>query len=790
MIEEHASYPLDLVIKRISKPQTHDPRIQTVVIINCNPNKRPWERRIQRNYLVSHDGTSRTVCERKGLIVPIEDFSMGWRLDLSVDYSARCAASDANKLAHALNSETSPQERLDQYIKEWIDDFASANGGTATFIRNYFELSTGIDRHLVARAKSVAGLDLRTGVKLRNEDLLDTYMLNTLSVPIFLLDYPKQILLTISNAPLVIHPDPKDAILAHVRFDGLRELPKILSKRIMQFASENLTLDQFRGLKLEVRTKIIQELNILLREYGRKMLAVELSSDTPLPQLPPAWSLDYPFTFKVPDYPADVKMTSTGAITLHDGSVFASISKFSLDQWKADIVPAIVRRVLANMRYVDLFKDLESKKVEIRSEVDKEAKKIGYALSHLDIETDLPFEIVKRPFEFSTNDDYPTIEHELRVKVSTTIKVRIPDLTKITSDLNQSKDIKKRMMEEVSDKIKTMIRERSPENIYMYFDKNQAVGQSGGGSETVIPPLKEALAHAIRALLDEEFGAEVLALDCRRDGELMDILRDLRATTRPLEVFLTRARIKVSLKYYIHTVVDRRWHRFQATRPTAAILTENISDFLGQYFSDIDPSDFRSRTNGDWLAQINTDTRGLAAWIEQKYGLQVGVEHWTRSLTAGEEQQIQTQNSAEMGLERDHNLEMADWFETKETARTSKRQRRESLLAQQAELLKKIKDLDPMDSHDAAERKQRLDELGKVEEELGDVGEALMPSVLRRASSQLERNLGRALEKTVGTQNRLLPDSTGKASALGADSASSDSSSEESSLAKAQSHGA
>jgi hypothetical protein len=738
-------FSLDPIIREASKRVRHEPKDSTLVRVACAATRKMWELPHKKYYLVNHDGTQRTNAE--GTIdLTLEDFAESLRLNLSVRCRVRCQRENAEKAANALGAgEDSPTDRFEKLMQEWANNYASAAATGSEVIVDFYRHRGKLAGDLKRRAKEQTGLDLEPLVELKTKGIKNPQTVETFQISLFLSDYPKPLKVAVGQMSLFLHHDPRHEIQAHIRYDRWQEVEQQIRRRIEDFAHDSITLEKLRAPGPDLSREVHQDLNLMLAEYGRELRAgpvLRAAEALPVPE--PGGDLEVSVNNRIIDYPNPVMWKCEMHLQLVDLAKSASGPLVRLSEWKEAVVPALIRKHIADKTYTQLFEELHGIKDSIRTELGREAGKLGYGVVQFALSTNLPFDRLRDSVLIRAEGEFATSEAELKVKVSVEGRVRISNLHKVAELLNSGHEVEPKMQEEIGESLKQAVRACSPEHIYLYFDRPKEDARNG----VELLPFRDMVLKRVSSLLTDLYGAKVLSLDCTRDGSLLDKLRELENKDRSLSATITRAGITVNITYHLLRVWPGWWHRFQATQPDGKALDTSIGRYVTQIFADSEGTDFRKEPNSYWQRRLGDwdNPQSLSCFIRNYYGLAIQLVEWRRELTAAEQKELAATAATELAIAESQSAGIEDFTGASKTMFENRKQNRESLLAQIAILNRRIAALDPTDTGEAKELEDLVRAKDRLTRQLEETSAGNLLDTLKPVIAEKQRKLERALQ--------------------------------------------
>jgi hypothetical protein len=620
---------LDSLIRKVDGMKApHRNGEEVIVPVLINPNRKPWEWKKEEFYLVAKrpDHFSEGTC-----VVSIIAFTEGLQLDLSIAYRVRMSdaplQSAAQSIAVKLYDPLGPQVALENRIAKWVLDYVDKNGGPYRFIEGYIEHVPIFRQEMQRWARESLSLDLHLLIEIRTEKKVDeTEEIPAFTVKAIFRDNDRVVDLKVENLTLEYAADPRQRIFAYVRSGETAKLTRLLQEKLVEVIRKDYDLHQFRGYTVPTTIKqaIKDRLNETTTKFGRTIRVLDLRCQTPFFEAEDAFSSTrFTFFVTVPQFPKRAEVYASIQLQLSALGKFAASGVTNLDQWaeaalKSTIVPHVSRH-----SYLELVTQWDTEKTVIDEELKAKAAEIGYKLLHTIIETDLPFDSVRRPFQIKLDRAFTTKNSESTVTIHMDAHIKIVNMSLLASKMSLATEINidQRVNESLTLVLQQVAKNYSPKAWHLYFDTHPEA-----------TPLKFVVEKAIQRDLEESFGGTLVSINITRDSDLVGVLAKLREQTPRLIFEVTREQYKTELAYRVLDVEENDWQRFEATKPSIEQLNERVELHVKQMFADQDPAVFRRISNYDiiynWIG--SKDEKGIPFAIRNQYGLNIYIDHWIR----------------------------------------------------------------------------------------------------------------------------------------------------------------
>jgi hypothetical protein len=645
-------YPLDSVIRRIdcSKPPdiSHSEKL---VIIDAKtgdvlPKKPLISFRELRCYVVSTQQYA--TCEI--LDCQIRDIATLKRaLSFNITYQASCKSGKEQDIVKALFKGGHPHEVLEQFFKQYLQDFAQQKNNGDHFIDDYFcSWKEKAEEHLNKRAnQEINYLILELRLSLTDADKIKPLQINSEFFPVRVKDYGEELRLKIKEAMLQVNEDNKINIVANNNRSSELQL---LQEQIGAFLRENVTLHEFcYQLESFLRDKLIVHLNdeVLLKN-GRKISSLYLESCDTAALRPEESSLfKYKIECTIKDCPTPIGVEHEVLMKLDDLGKYRAAKINDLETWFKEKVKTITQTTLLEQRYADLILDFDSNEaqieLDIKNAVEQKANSIGYAVKHLFVIPNLDPIIIKRDgISFEETNEFVTYDARVRVKLSIVVNAEINCLENLKIYLNPKTNLSEEIKKVVTEQARLIIHKIEPERFYMRFwpspDNPNEVS------------VEQELREGISAKLTDVFQLENITITPKPDSKddplaerlhtLQEGFHDFTVETFPLREAGHEESVIFDGKFKIWAVDQFGWYTFQLHNYQSKV--KEIADIRSVLEQDIKanmetvPSQFIRYRDQKTKNEIHKIFNSSVEKITAQFGLVVEIVNIERLPTASE----------------------------------------------------------------------------------------------------------------------------------------------------------
>lgn len=607
------TYPLDVVIRKVTSDTKAASPAEKVVIINPKTGKslerRPlWRLNNLRYFLVSNTSDGGNVAECKISVFHLKEDDCS--VAVSVSYLASCDAGNEHRLAESLFGTSHPGAVLEKLIRKWVTE--CSRGGLAQFIDNYFNKREEIHSRLSENAASQLGLNLKVKLSLELEKMLNPVQIGPAHFPVRVNDYDEEEDLRVKAELQVDGENKTRAVMSLARNTSLEE---ILRREIKSYFAEHVSLQLFYTElnKQSVKGNLIKRLDHVLKHEGRKIAYLSLESKA-LDSVQVFFPAKKGVQCEIQQYPKPIVVNSTVQMILQDVAKYKASNSPDLEDWLQKTLEREVPQLLFYKKYIDFLVNFQPMEADIKERLSKEAEAIGYKVEQLITVPDLEPIKWKDNFTIEASETFETRSANVEVKLHIIVTARIADLKKIESYLNRQQNVPKLMEEAVVSTTRQFLHKVEPERFYMRFSYTENAGE-----ETVEKELRDE----IKKRLTSEFHADVIDVIPKPvDTDLSTRLRKLQRTICPFEIEVSSIPsiepIIFKGKFRVDSVDANGWAKFQLLNYEIDQIRENLEDSieakLGAYSNEI-----LAYSDHDRLSKIEIVIRRLAQDFALEY---------------------------------------------------------------------------------------------------------------------------------------------------------------------------
>ena len=566
---------IENIIRQLDDPSNlpHiDSSIEAIVCIDAKTgDERPKGRlrnfgRELKCYWVSTQNTIESA-----FVCTVKDMPSNRAIDIHVAYEARCEHGNEYKVVKALYKSEHPTNTFDRLIDKWIKEYAQNKMRVGIhFITHYFQLREELQEQISQRAQQEVGLILNThlALVLEKERLLIPFEISSDYFPVRVKDCDEELELKLNT---VLQIDEEHKINSVLAYDRRPQLERLVHEQVQTFLWENATLPEFiHELNARLRDRLITFLNNALIQEGRKISVLSLENRVLLPE-------DF-LSFKVSVEDCTVQNSSTAIRVEHDLQMkLDDIRKYkaskinNLEDWITRKLAQITKTVLFEKSYAELIKSLNENETnkeiphEIRKEIEKEAKKIGYTVQHHLVKPqDVEILILQRDgLSFEKKGNFTTYNTDTEVKLTFVVEGKMRQLEKITPYINPNTSIIEEIGKTALEEARQLIHTIDAERFYMRFAYTDIEGEM---------PVEQELKSRIVAKLEEIFGLEEITVTpklletdiAKRFKKLLDGYESFEFDTFPLGDRGRGEKMKFALSFKVRSMGQGGWNTFQS----------------------------------------------------------------------------------------------------------------------------------------------------------------------------------------------------------------------------------
>jgi len=620
-----AKQELDSIIRQVEPGTVADSSCQVLVAIDTRTGQPAsqglWaglNKKHQRHFLVTNSHRSGSVAVRNGLKIGIADFTRDFRFDLLVDYEAKCNPGREVRVAQALWSGATPQERLESLLTRWV--LKRLEGQASDFVRTFDRSAGDLAGELRTRAFDLTGLTLGIRVRLDGAEQIDSLRIGPLALAVRVRDGDDEVSLRF-DAELIV--DPGKESVAYLHRDSRLFLDKEIQRKVREYFLSEVNLQQFHvDLEGRVQTELWRCLDELIAPYGRRLSRLILGGEV-FPGVVEVTKVEHCFSHRLRDYPEPVEVKTELLLQLCDLGRYVRAKTPDLERWANREVENAAIQSLFNVTYTELCLQYDEKKNEIERRMKDKAAAIGYELKQLVTITDLQFDVLRRPFLVRVADEFSTRIAKLKVRLEVNATLVIPHPRDIAALLDRRIDVKEQIRATLIDRIQQQLHEVTPESFYMEFETAKEEGQL---------PVRAQLEALIVKTVRGEFCAEVLGLSCKQlETDLSLRLERLMAPLHTFELKVVSSRggpeVVFDGGFRVTGVDERGWIPFQTAAPEPDKLRECAIRHLQSVLADAALGHLLQTSNAEQLKRVN---EWVQTRIQDEFGLRVRVMDWLR----------------------------------------------------------------------------------------------------------------------------------------------------------------
>jgi hypothetical protein len=556
-------------------------------------------------YLVgtAKDDLNVAVCQN--LSYTVLDFASNTKLDILIDYRARCTPNNAEKLALALYSDETPIDGLDRKILSWVTEIIGSKA--LQFIENFATEVKSLENKLQNKAKEDIGLTLELRIHTQSQDVLQQAYIkriiaenklkpfapSPISFDVKVSDYDDDLVL---QTTIILEVDEDRKNEAAVNYGRESLLINIIKDEIKKYFLHNVSLqDAYDKLQTTISDAIKKQLNQILVAKGRKIGYLSLIIES-ISNIKERLSLkefleikDFEVPCRIKGYDKPIKVINTLQMELEDIGKYSAVvaakqlpvnkeGKPNLDYWATNKLETIIKPLLLEKEYVDILLDFEPQALEqqsqtasdtksysklVRDKIGDAAKSIGYSVRHIVSIPDLePFKLKGNCTLQTGEREYATKDANVRVKLSTVAIAKIEDLRKVRSRLNPEVPLQAQMEEAVHEAASRYLNSIEPERFYMrFFSFDETLGEKKSVEQELIEIIKKELEDNYHATVSSVIPKIV-------NTDIIDLFSDLRGEKGEFQIEVTSLQggelVKFQGNFQVISVEKDSWYNFQS----------------------------------------------------------------------------------------------------------------------------------------------------------------------------------------------------------------------------------
>ncbi len=456
--------------------------------------------------------------ECEGLVCNVRDIETKHSINIKIDYEINCSEGNQNKLVSAIYKRDNPRLAIEEYIEQWVKTFnKEKRKANVNIINTFFDEKEELKNYLISKALNVLGLEIHPFISLEGEELLNPIKKSSENFPIRVKDYDHNIFIKYEVGLEV--PDDSYKINAILSYNQLPTLPILIKNEIEKFMIKDCTLHELCfQFNTGIKPKIIDQLNIMLKEYGRRVSFIKFDlqiSKLLLPELP---LITHVSKCKIKESKTLIEVENRVLLNLIDIGKFRRSNIEKLENWLQQKLNKISQEVFFERDRIELIRNLEEDKQLIQKKLESESEKIGYNIKHLASLPALDELTLKQGFKVEYKSSFRTLDSRIKMKLNIAINAKIANFDGVESYLKQGvENFKNNISQKSKDVIEKEIREKHPADIY----KSAFEGENS---------IDNVLKKKIKKSLKDTFNLSDLHISILfLDTDLSDRMRGLKA---------------------------------------------------------------------------------------------------------------------------------------------------------------------------------------------------------------------------------------------------------------------
>ena len=574
--------PLENVIMRVDKEGAPEPGVSYHRI---SPNSGDRKRSLLRGwgahiYRVQSISAGRSEAIGESTTLTARGQSGEHSVDLAIRYRALCPDGQEEEVVRRLGRHGDPSGELNKII-------------TATARELLWEQGDMLFDDLVAAKKSIVtevtkavtaetGLWIQAEVAIKNEEKLENVAISR-RIQVQFVDLRGKVFGVHLDADITV--DPRKALVALATVSTIDTLEARILDFVDQFFKKNVVaqtiVDGFRAQS--VQAELIESLTAWLEPEGRRVSGLELrvADDTPLPESDIKLELQAEHK-KLRAKP--IRLQSDLILHLDSLGTFLNSPVSEIKSWAQSKFQAIVDRQCLKKRRIDFLNDERWSIIKdaIRCEMEVEASKIGYEITQIVSEPQIPEREFCAPRNHRLNIEGLALRSSSDERVRVTVDANFyisqwndPDLSrKIEQDLDLEEDLER----EIHDALTTVLVGASPDWFFLRFNLPE--------TDTEGPSLQEMLIEAVEVRLREAFKAEVTQVSVNGvDNSDVQIVKNMLLGVQSRDFIVESNELQGQpIEYSVHLRVtglsEDEWHRIINSVRNPEALIASIEELL------------------------------------------------------------------------------------------------------------------------------------------------------------------------------------------------------------------
>jgi hypothetical protein len=405
-------------------------------------------------------------------------------LELSVHCTTAAREGNETDLVETLASRDTPETRLRDKLKTWIEEFIAAD--ESLLFLNFEAFSTGLSEN-ISRASGTAGLITQTSVIFEGQGPRDgkNIRVSVRDAQVQPKGYNDFITMGF-DAVLAGDKLAGESVFTAIGFKKQDEFSALMTTWLQEFVRESVSYNEITGnLHSKVRSNLTEYWNRQLRSRHSGWVVAELvlfSSD-----IPPSSFKYERMEIEVSLRNAKIPLINTIILNLDDAEKFKNARIENLEVWIKEKLQQAAQNVLAKKSYADLVSGISQLASVIKSTLDTMAINIGYRVEYL-LTSDL-VDGAKLGFDFQFSEDeqsfQTTLNDTVKLNIAVSGKIRSLNYDYWKANLTPQTDFVQVMKKEIIPVVRQLLLKTTADDFYTQF--NQVV------ETTLVKTIKDLL---------------------------------------------------------------------------------------------------------------------------------------------------------------------------------------------------------------------------------------------------------------------------------------------------------
>lgn len=505
------------------------------------------------------------------------------QLNLIVDYSVTCQYPE--KVVEKLVAEKNIQQRLDQFIIEWVMEYPKTeNIEDETFISDFYVYQDRLAQSLADNALQL-GLLLNIDIRPENAAHLKAITIKSESETsgaweVRVKDYAHTISLT-GECGLQVTEAGKAKAAVSLNVES--RLRAIVRREVAAYLLEHITLQSLRtDLNSTIKQQIIARINGQCEKYGRSVTYLNLTAPDNLINPPEHPVIHHEVTdCRITDYSKSISVSNEVLIRLEDIGLYRSSSINALDEWIKEQLDTIVQEELFDQTYLDILLNLDGPKGKIKFRLEEGLKSVGYAVKHHLVVPNLAPLKLREGFKIRKEATLVTKDSRVPINLEITIRGKIEDLTicRVKSLVESMDNVEEVIEEEAIEAAEAVISRLNPDEVFMDFHASRNIKDT-----SVEKKLEESMKDVLKefGIVNLRITLKLLESDITRYLQIIlqaantKKLNGLKIDVSPLRNEENSERVTFELEYQLRGVHPDGWFVFQSN-----VVNNEQTDFEG-----------------------------------------------------------------------------------------------------------------------------------------------------------------------------------------------------------------